>query len=382
MNVKSKCHLYVVGPIAVGKTTFINKIARQENIQIAKNRNHEKSDWIIQDLDYSVIVEIKERPSLGQLINNQLAEEILANSIVIIVISNVRNSDIILNEYLNRLPRECLVIIVYNRLKEKEFENTDLNKLKSTNQNIREIVGYDLYNDELLDFSYLLKNIILNKFTNRLNYARKIIEENFITKSKELDLGNCSLTSLYEVEELFENTHIEKLILSNEWATYKNASWHKVNSINKLGKNTLGTLHPKINKLKKLKCLIAGGDWNDGKSWWNRWRIVNLNTLQGLTELEYLNVSNNRINAVPSFSRLKKIKVLHLNNNYISKVKIRSNSISIEEIYLSNNQLTTISFLKYLLIVKTIDIHGNRIKSLDSIVNQIERLNITNSKWE
>ena len=248
--------------------------------------------------------------------------------------------------------------------------------------NIREIVNYDIQKEELADFSYLLKNIIINKYTDRLNYARKIIEDNFVSKNKELDLGNCSLTSLYEIEELFKNTHIEKLILSNEWATFRDIKWYKVTSENKLGKNTLGSLHPKIGNLKNIKHLIAGGDWNNGKSWWNRWRIDDLSPLQSLVEIEYLNVSNNRLKVVPALSRLKKLKTLHLNNNDISQVKIRTNSISLEEIYLSNNRLSSISFLKFLLVVKTVDLHGNKIKRLDSILNLIERLNITNSKWE
>ena len=91
-----------------------------------------------------------------------------------------------------------------------------------------------MQNDKLDDFNYLLRNIIINRYTDRLNYARNIIKENLLTKNTELDLGNCSLTSLYEIEELFENTHIEKLILSNEWAAFRNIKWHKITSKNQL----------------------------------------------------------------------------------------------------------------------------------------------------
>ncbi len=382
-----KCNLYVVGYNATGKTILINKIIGGESNYKRRTIGFEDSDWQIKYENNLIEVEIKERASFEQRISKETEKGYLDNSVVILMARSIfrdgdNNYEILWNDYLTKIPSNCLVLLFFNKTKDDEINKIDFKSLKEKYPFIREVFNYDLQNDKLDEFNYLLENIIINRYTDRLNYARNIIKENLLTHSTELDLGKCYLTSLYEVEELFENTHVEKLILSNEWAAFRNIKWHKIQSKNELGNNSLGSLHPKLSKLKNLKHLIAGGDWNDGKTWWNRWRIDDLSPVLSLAELEYLNISNSRIKGVPSLSKLKKLRVLHLNNNEITNVNIRSNCISLEEIYLSNNQLTSISFVKFLLVAKTIDLHGNKIKSLGSITSQFSRMNITNSKWE
>ncbi len=382
-----KCNLYVVGLNATGKTVLVNKIVGGESNYKTRPIRFENSDWQIKYENQIIDVEIKERASFDQRIRKETEKDYLDNSVIIVMVSSMfndgeNNYDRIWNEYLAKIPSNCIVLLFFNRSKEREINKIDLKSLKEKYPFVREVLNYDLQNDKLDDFNYLLRNIIINRYTDRLNYARNIIKENLLTKNTELDLGNCSLTSLYEIEELFENTHIEKLILSNEWAAFRNIKWHKITSKNQLEKNSLGDLHPNLSKLKNLKYLIAGGDWNDGKSWWNRWRIYDLSPVLSLSNLEYLNISNNKIRNVPTLSKLKKLRILHLNNNEITNVNIRSNCISLEEIYLSNNQLTSVSFVKFLLVAKTIDLHGNKIKSLEPIQSQFVRMNVTNSKWE
>ena len=390
MNESVKCNLNIIGNIAVGKTTLINKIIGRENDHHKRSKDYKTTVWPISYNNIIVEVEVNERSSFDQMLTNEFDKEFiynLDNSVIILVVNPLyekkdKGYERIWTEYLNRIPINCIVLLFFNKPSDNEFEKLDFISLRERYPVIREIVNYDIQNDKLDDFNFLLENIIINRFTDRLGYARKIIKENFASKKTELDLGNCSLTSLYEVEELFDNTHLEKLVLSNEWAAFRNVKWYKIPSENKLGRNILGAFHPKISNLKKLKHLIAGGDWNDGKSWWNRWRIDDLSPILSLAELEYLNVSNNRLHIVPSLSRLKKLKILHLNNNEIFKINIRNNHLTLEEIYLSNNRLTSVSFLKFFLVAKTIDLHGNRIKKLSPIISQIDRLNITNSKWE
>ena len=382
-----KCNLYVVGYNATGKTILVNKIFGGENSYNKRSFGFEKSDWQIKYENNIIDVEIKERASFDQRKSKETEKGYLDNSVVILMVRSMfregdNDYERLWNDYLSKIPSNCIVLLFFNKTKDDEINKIDFKSLKEKYPFIREVLKYDLHNDKLDDFNYLLTNIIINRYTDRLDYARNIIKENLLTKNPELDLGNCSLTSLYEIEVLFENTHIEKLILSNEWAAYRNIKWHKIQSKNKLGKNYLGNLHPSLSKLKNLKHLIAGGDWNDGKSWWNRWRIYDLSIVLSLPNLEYLNISNSKITTVPTLSKLKKLRILHLNNNEIANVNIRSNCISLEEIYLSNNQLTSISFVKFLLFAKTIDLHGNRIKSLASIISQFGRMNITNSKWE
>src|SRR5690606_1020824 len=177
----------------------------------------ENSDWQIKYENQIIDVEIKERASFDQRVSKEYEKGYLDNSVVIVMVSSIfndseNNYDRIWNEYLTRIPSNCIVILFFNKSKEREINKIDLKSLKDKYPFIREVLNYDLQNDKLDDFNYLLRNIIINRYTDRLNYARNIIKENLLAKNPELDLGNCSLTSLYEIEELFENTHIEKLI--------------------------------------------------------------------------------------------------------------------------------------------------------------------------
>jgi len=52
---------------------------------------------------------------------------------------------------------------------------------------------------------------------NDLIQARTLIKECQENQNPYLDLGNCGLTDLKDIPELFECTHLEALILSNEW---------------------------------------------------------------------------------------------------------------------------------------------------------------------
>jgi len=131
MNEPNKCNLFVLGYNAVGKTTLINKITSQENIKIERTRGLETSDWIIKDLDKTVIVNVKERASFEQRVKGEFLEYILENSIIILVVSTLyKGYNAIWNDYLSEVPNNCIVIIFFNKLKENEFENINFKKLK------------------------------------------------------------------------------------------------------------------------------------------------------------------------------------------------------------------------------------------------------------
>lgn len=370
-----------------GKTILARKLAN-EDYQIHENRNSTEefkiTDWAISDEEYNVIVQIKERV---HIIEPYKKNEIPERAIVLIVI----RPDFIdkkgqisskINYYSEDIPQSCIKILLFNgdRSKNSVNINEEIQELKSIE--FREVIWCNIIKDDFLNFKFLLKNIIINSSTNRLDYARKLISNNLKNKEIRLDLGCCSLTNLIEVKELFNNTHLEELIISNEWAEYKDGKWNKKFSHNKKEKNTLGDLPSQISKLKQLKLLIAGGDWNDGKSKWNRWRIQSIKPILKLNKLVFLNLSNNLIEVIPSLAGLKSIKKLHLNNNYISKVTNRAVIISLDELYLSNNKIKTVSFLNKFPCIKTIDLHGNNIRNIIPLKDQIKRLNITNSKWE
>jgi len=386
---KNITQILILGNNAVGKTTLSQRLCEVDSLtpELKDTMGLTVSDWIIEKEPYKVYAEIKERASLHNEINKTEIFSIQEESIIIIVVSPrfVNEKTQVYSQikyYIEHIPENCIVILLFNGDRnEKSIEiNQEVQKLYS--DKIREIIWCNLAKDEFLDFKYLLENIVINDSTDRLDYVKQEINKNFRTKEKNLDLGNCGITNLIEVKELFRNTHIEELILSNEWAEFKNGKWHKNISNNQIGRNLLGNFPAEIVKLKNLRILIAGGDWNDGKQRWNRWNIRNLKPITNLTKLEYLNLSNNAIEIIPSLSKLKNLKALHVNNNFISKINNRKTIVSLEEIYISNNEIKSTSFLKKFPSIRTIDIHENKIKSLLPIKEQIERLNISNSKWE
>lgn len=216
-----------------------------------------------------------------------------------------------------------------------------------------------------------------------LDKISELIEECLETKSKTLDLGNCGLTDLTIIPELFECIHIENLILSNEWAEYKDGKWRKLTSTNKGQRNNLEFLPDSICELTELRVLICGGDWNgyeDKK--WNRWGIKTLTSITKLKKLEYLNLSNNQLNSLVGLNKLTKLKVAHLNNNEVSRVEVLDNLVYLKELYLSNNHIKNVDFIGILPNIETLDLHHNQIKDLRPLKSIIEKIGINNDKWE
>ncbi len=212
--------------------------------------------------------------------------------------------------------------------------------------------------------------------------AVSLVEECLRTKSKKLNLGNCGLRDLEIIPELFECTHLEELILSNEWAEYENGKWKKRISANKGSRNRISSLSDSISELTELRVLICGGDWNENGEVWNRWEIPSLTPITKLNKLEYLNLSNNRLTSIVGLSKLTNLKVAHLNNNEISRTETLSNLQYLRELYLSNNKIKTVDFISEIRNIETLDLHNNLIRDLRPIKRIIENIGISNDKWE
>jgi adenylate kinase family enzyme len=387
----NKCQILILGNNAVGKTTLAYKLGGNNQLPNSDTKYGVNLDWIIKKGEYKVFVDIKERVIFNEKSYKNEISNIKENTIYIIVIKDIYNNNNNNNKqniksqienHINYIPDNSIIILLINGNKFEYTTKINEGINRDYLDQIREIIWCNLHDEKVYDFKYLLEDIIINYSTDRLYHIKQKVRKNFETKEIKLDLGNCNLTNLLEIKELFNNIHLEELILSNEWAQYRNEKWHKITSENEKGKNTLGNFPSVINSLKNLKILNAGGDWNNRKQRWNRWNISSLKPLMKLSKLEYLNLSNNSIEVIPSLSRLKNLKILHLNNNYISKINNRKNLTSLKELYLSNNSIKTTSFLNKFPSLKTIDLHGNEIKSLLPIREKIELLNISNTKWE
>lgn len=220
-----------------------------------------------------------------------------------------------------------------------------------------------------------------------LSFASNLIFNNLKQKSTSLDLGNCGLTDISMLPELFECTHLEELILSNEWGESDGDLWRLNTSKNSEKRNILKSLPPEIGKLKKLKRLICGGDWNYNKnqnndSPFSEWGIESLSALTELENLEYLNASNNSIYSLEGITGLKKLKTIQLNNNHILLIDAIAKLTNLEGVYLSNNTIENILPLKNLPNLNSVDLHANRIKDVSILVKLIDKLGIGNSKWK
>lgn len=230
----------------------------------------------------------------------------------------------------------------------------------------------------------------INKSTNEeinenedLSLASLLIENCLKTKSKILDIGNCGLRDLTIIPELFECTHVEVLILSNEWGHFENGKWKKVTSKNNGRNNNIRFIPDSITELAELKVFVCGGNWNeyDNKEW-NRWEISTFTPITKLKKLEYLNLSNNMLSSLIGLNKLPFLKTVYLNNNKISKVESLNDLVFLTELNLSNNKLKTVDFINNLPNIQTLDLHHNLIKDLRPIESIIESIGISNSKWE
>lgn len=280
-----------------------------------------------------------------------------------------------------------------DRIYSDEFEETVLNFFRRLGINIQNPKNFGVLCSRILYLPFIkpIWNEIITKENTfeetlifaDLSSASFLIEECLRTNSKILDLGNCGLRNLEILPELFECTHIEVLILSNEWAEYKNGKWRKLTSKNKGNRNSIKSLPESMNELSELKVLVCGGDWNEyNNQEWNRWSITSLTSISKLKKLEYLNLSNNELTNIIGLKKLKSLKIVHLNNNKISKVESLNELNNLTELYLSNNKIKTVDFISGLDNIETIDLHNNIIRDLRPVIKIIQNIGISNDKWE
>ncbi|TPD70490.1 leucine-rich repeat domain-containing protein [Flavobacterium microcysteis] len=223
---------------------------------------------------------------------------------------------------------------------------------------------------------------VIEWFNYLWRYVNNRIEDNLQTKEEILDLGNCGITDLSRFPLLYKCTHLKVLILSNEWAIY-DGTWYRRTSLNEGLPNNIFHVPSEFSNLQNLEHLIVGGDWNSKKNnFWNRWRIKNFSIFNKLSNLKYLNLSNNLITGNINLNKLKQIEILHLNNNKITSITTSSYFEKTKELYLSNNYIFDTSFLNKFPRIETIDLHSNRIKTLLPIQELIERIFINDSKWQ
>ena len=89
--------------------------------------------------------------------------------------------------------------------------------------------------------------------------AQELIRLCKATQAPSLDLGRCGLSEW--PEELFELEHLEELVLSNRVWDAEAQKW--ITSANNGAYNLLRDIPPEIIRLKRLKNLVIGREWDD-----------------------------------------------------------------------------------------------------------------------
>jgi GTPase SAR1 family protein len=375
------CNVWIIGKNGVGKTTLIHNLFKNE-YHLSDRTYDTGIDSMVSNDNFNVKLQIIEKHDLKK---RELEDFIKFNdnpSVFLIIRSPDGRSGIEYEKQIIEVIQKNIinpVIFIFNNRLGSRLIMPKIGKV------IRDIINLSRTdNPDFINFRNVLHNTIINLSTNRLDKVRNKIENSIKNNIEELDLGKSNLTSLFEIPELFNCGHLKKLILSNEWAEFENGKWKREESENLGEYNNIGYIPDEIKKLKNLETLIIGGDWNLDEKVWKRWRIKNITPLSQLSKLKYLNVSNNQLMAIPNLCKLPELLTLHLNNNKITKVYFDGEFTNLKELYLSNNFLNTLAFFSKVKFpkIRTLDIHGNKIRDLEPLKEIIENLNISNSKWE
>ena len=201
--------------------------------------------------------------------------------------------------------------------------------------------------------------------------ALQLIQKEAAAKTGYLDIGNCGLTpdnpQLQDVwDALSELTHLETLILSNDWFDFseKQKDWFHKESKNEGEKNRLDKIPIEIiNLLKLTKLIIAGASHAE------KWSITKIENLpQGITTLD---ISYNQISQIENLP--KGIRILNIRSNQINKLENLPQNISILNI--GSNQINQLENLPQS--ISQLKIHSNQISKLENLSQNINSFNIS-----
>lgn len=216
-----------------------------------------------------------------------------------------------------------------------------------------------------------------------LKQARSLIKECLETQSTYLDLGNCGITDLNDLPELFACTHLETLVLSSEWYELDQGHYIRKQSKNNGPGNAISLVPGGLSNLKKLTQLICAGQphqtWamngadalaelSNLKSLYLDSNTINdLSFLEKLTSLQSLSLSDNQVTDYSFLKKLSSLQSLNLSYNKIPNYDFLERHLSLQSLDLSYNQIIDLRFLEKLSSLDFLELSGNQITNISAL---------------
>jgi len=188
---------------------------------------------------------------------------------------------------------------------------------------------------------------------NDLTQARKIIKECQEVQNPYLDLGNCGISNLEGLPELFKCKHLKVLIFSERWWDAKSRC-HV--SCNKGEENKFFSIPEEISNLTNLTKLIV-----------RNVRISEIGSLQKLSKLQYLDLDDNQVSDIRFLQGLTGLQYLKFSDNQVSDISPLQKLTGLKHLSFVNNQISDISSLQELTELQFLNIWYNQICSISSL---------------
>jgi len=208
--------------------------------------------------------------------------------------------------------------------------------------------------------------------------AFQLIKKCIETKDIYLELGNCGLTDKdFARNSLLDNSlsdciHLQILILSNEWSDHRTRRWNI--SQNEGEKNYFTICPSSIANLTNLTILILSGDLKPN------WRINDMSFVKNLTNLIWLDISNNRIKKLDGLNNLSVLKHFYIYKNEIKSLSGIEHLTALQELKVNKNRIQSLTGIGNLIELRKVDFSGNEIQSLDEVEKLSEIREIRASK--
>ena len=219
-----------------------------------------------------------------------------------------------------------------------------------------------------------------------LSQARELIKECQETQNPYLNLGNCGITDLNQLPELFGCTHLKGLYLYNNQITdYRflekltglqtlNLSYNPITDYRFLEKLTkLQTLDLSYNQIRDISFLEKLTGLH--KLFLISNQITDISFLEKLTGLQTLNLSYNPITDYRFFKNLTGLQNLDLNHNQITDYRFLETFTGLQSLGLRNNKIEDISYLEKLTGLQSLNLSFNQISDIAPLASIAKNLN-------